>query len=48
MIIVVSILIGIILWAMSDVAWEEGRPKMAWTYLFLSALNGALVLNAIL
>jgi len=48
MIILVSILIGIILWAMSDVAWEEGRPKMAWTYLFLSALNGALVLNAIL
>jgi hypothetical protein len=47
MIIVVSVLIAILLWSMSDVAWEEGRPKMAWTYLFLSALNGALVLSAI-
>jgi len=47
MMIVVSIIIAILLWAMSDVAWEEDRPKMAWTYLFLSALNGALVMNAI-
>jgi hypothetical protein len=47
MITFVSVLIGIILWSMSDVAWEEGRPKMAWTYLFLSAANGALVLNEV-
>jgi hypothetical protein len=47
MIILSSVLIGIVLWAMSDVAWEEGRLKMAWTYLFLSALNGAMVLNEI-
>jgi len=47
MMIVVSILIAILLWSMSNVAWEEGRPTMAWVYLFLSALNGALVLEAI-
>jgi hypothetical protein len=45
--ILVTVLLAILLWAMSEVAWEEGRPKMAWTYLFLSALNGALVMSAI-
>jgi len=45
---IVSILMGILLWSMSNVAWEEGRPKMAWTYLFLSAMNGALVFTEIL
>jgi uncharacterized membrane protein len=47
MMIVASIIIAILLWSMSEVAWEEGRQKMAWTYLFLSALNGALVMSAI-
>ena len=47
MMIVVSIIIAILLWAMSNIAWEEGRSTMAWTYLFLSALNGALVLNSV-
>jgi hypothetical protein len=47
MMIVVSIIIAILLWSMSSVAWEEGRPTMAWIYLFLSALNGALVLNEV-
>jgi hypothetical protein len=45
--ILAFILMGILLWAMSSVAWEEGRPKMAWTYFFLSAMNGALVMDAI-
>ena len=46
--ILVNILMGILLWSMSNVAWEEGRPKMAWTYLVLSAMNGALVFTEIL
>ena len=45
--ILVCVLIGILLWAMSTVAWEEGRPVMGWIYFVLSAANGALVLNAI-
>jgi hypothetical protein len=45
--IIVSVLLAILLWAMSEVAWEEGRPKMAWVYLFLSAMNGAMFFNAI-
>ena len=45
--IIVTVLLAILLWAMSEVAWEEGRSKAAWTYLFLSALNGALFFNAI-
>jgi len=47
MMILASILIAILLWSMSNVAWEEGRPTMAWIYLFLSSLNGALVMNDI-
>jgi len=46
--IIVTILLAILLWSMSEVAWEEGRQKMAWTYLFLSAMNGALFFNTIL
>jgi len=45
--IIVAVLLAILLWAMSEVAWEEGRQKMAWVYLFLSAMNGALVMSAI-
>ena len=45
--ILVFTLVGILLWAMSSVAWEEGRPVMAWIYFILSAANGALVLDAI-
>ena len=40
-------LLAILLWSMSNVAWEEGRPKMAWTYFILSAMHGALILTAI-
>jgi hypothetical protein len=29
-------------------AWEEGRPRWAWMYLFLSAMHGALFFNEIL
>jgi len=46
--IIVAVLLAILLWAMSEVAWEEGRQKMAWVYLFLSAMNGAFALTAIL
>ena len=46
--ILVFTLLAILLWSMSNVAWEEGRPKMAWTYLVLSAMNGALVFTEIL
>jgi hypothetical protein len=45
--ILVFILLAILLWAMSDVAWQEGRPRWAWVYLFLSAMHGALILTAI-
>jgi hypothetical protein len=45
--ILVCTLMSILLWAMSTVAWEEGRPTMAWVYFFLSAMNGALVLDTI-
>jgi hypothetical protein len=46
--ILVFILLAILLWAMSTVAWEEGRPRWAYVYLFLSAMHGALLFNAIL
>ena len=46
--ILVFILLAILLWAMSDVAWQEGRPKWAWVYLCLSAMHGAFALTAIL
>lgn len=45
--IIIAVVLAILLWSMSDVAWEEGRPKMAWTYLFLSAMHGALFFNEI-
>jgi hypothetical protein len=46
--ILVFALLAILLWAMSNVAWEEGRPRWAWVYLVLSAMHGALLLNVIL
>jgi hypothetical protein len=46
--ILVFIILAILLWAMSDVAWQEGRPKWAWVYLCLSAMHGALIMNLIL
>lgn len=46
--IIVAVILAIFLWAMSDVAWEEGRTRWAWMYLFLSAMNGALFFNEIL
>jgi hypothetical protein len=46
--ILVFILLAILLWAMSDVAWQEGRSRWAYVYLFLSAMHGALILNLIL
>jgi len=45
--ILVFALLAILLWSMSNVAWEEGRPKMAWTYLTLSAMHGALIMTEI-
>ena len=45
--ILVFTLRTILLWAMSDVAWQEGRPRWACVYLFLSAMHGALVMNEI-
>ena len=46
--ILVFTLLAILLWSMSNVAWEEGRPRWAWVYLFLSAMHGALLFNVIL
>jgi hypothetical protein len=46
--ILVFALLAILLWAMSDVAWQEGRSRWAYVYLFLSAMHGALILNLIL
>ena len=46
--ILVFTLLAILLWSMSNVAWEEGRPRWAWVYLCLSAMHGALIMNAIL
>jgi hypothetical protein len=40
-------LLAILLWSMSNVAWEEGRPKMSWIYLTLSAMHGALIMTEI-
>ena len=46
--IIVAVVLAILLWSMSEIAWGEGRQKMAWVYLFLSAMNGAFALMAIL
>jgi hypothetical protein len=45
--ILVFALLAILLWAMSDVAWQEGRSRWAYVYLFLSAMHGALILELI-
>jgi hypothetical protein len=45
--IIIAVILAILLWAMSDVAWQEGRPRWACVYLFLSAMHGALVMNEI-
>ena len=45
--ILVFALLAILLWAMSNVAWEEGRPRWAWVYLVLSAMHGALIMTEI-
>lgn len=45
--ILVFALLTILLWAMSNVAWEEGRHRWAYVYLFLSAMHGALIMTEI-
>jgi hypothetical protein len=45
--IIVAVVLAILLWSMSEIAWNEGRQNMAWVYLFLSAMNGAFALTAI-
>jgi len=45
--IIVTVILVIMFWVMSDVAWAEDRMFWAHTYLFLSALNGALAMSVV-
>jgi hypothetical protein len=42
--IFVNVLFAVLLWNMVDEAVDDDRPGWGFTYLFLSALNGAAVL----
>ena len=46
--IVVNIVFTVLFWNMCNIAAQEGRVGWAWVCLFLSALNGALAIAAIL
>ena len=48
MMIIVYIVFTVLFWNMCNIAEQEGRVGWAWVYLFLSALNGALAIAAIL
>jgi len=46
--IIVNIIFTVLFWNMCNIAAQEGRVGWAWTYLFLSALNGTLAIAAFL
>lgn len=45
--IIVNILLTILFWVMSDIAWAEDRKFWAHVYLFASALNGAALMSVV-
>jgi hypothetical protein len=45
--IIVTILLGITFWYLSEIACAEGRMFWSHVYLFLSALNGALAMSVV-
>ena len=45
--IFINVILAVLLWNMVDEAIADDRPGWGFTYLFLSAMNGAAVLATI-
>jgi len=45
--LIINAFLAVLFWNAADEAWEDDRPKWAYCWLFLSALNGAAVMSAI-
>jgi hypothetical protein len=45
--VIVNFVFSVLFWNMCTIAADEGRPNWAFTYLILSAANGAAALATI-
>ena len=45
--IIINFILGVLFWLMVDQAADDDRMGWAYTYLFLSAANGAAILATI-